>query len=132
MIRAGTVDDLARVGEIQAASAEASQWVVEEYLTYSFVVAEREGSVVGFAVWRAVFAGEWELLNLAVDPAWRGRGIGRELVEALPAGRVFLEVRASNLAARGLYESSGFAVLGVRRGYYQAPSEDGIVMELQK
>jgi ribosomal-protein-alanine N-acetyltransferase len=105
---------------------------VTDYLGYSLVVAEVEGGVVGFAVWRGVGEGEWELLNVAVDPIARGRGVGRALVEALPAGRIFLEVRESNAGARRLYERSGFAVVGRRRGYYQAPAEDGIVMEMQK
>ena len=129
MIRPGLAEDLLRVAEIQAASAEAAQWWVGDY---PFVVAELDGVVAGFAVWRTVGEGEWELLNIAVDPVFRRRGVGRALVGALPPGRIFIEVRESNRAARTLYETSGFSVCGRRRGYYQFPSEDGIVMELQK
>lgn len=129
MIRAGTAEDLEAVERIQKSSPEAAQWAVGDY---PFLVAEREGIVAGFAVWRGVGEGEWELLNLAVDPNYRRRGVGRELVGKLPAGRTFIEVRESNGGARALYESSGFTVIGRRRQYYDNPLEDGIVMELQK
>ena len=78
------------------------------------------------------WGGEWELLNIAVDPAYRRRGVADELLGALPAGRIFIEVRESNAAARALYEGSGFTLIGRRRGYYHLPDEDGIVMALQK
>lgn len=132
MIRVGGAEDLLRVAEIQNASVEAAHWPVADYLPHSFMVAEIDGEVAGFAVWRRIGEAEWEVLNIAVDPVFRRRGAGRELVGALPAGHVFIEVRESNLAARALYEASGFTVSGRRRGYYQAPYEDGIVMELQK
>lgn len=132
MIRAGLASDLERVEAIQKASPEAAQWTVSDYLYYSFVVAEIDGAVAGFAVWRGVDTDEWELLNIAVDPALRGRGLGRALIEALPAGRVFLEVRESNANARRLYEQCGFAVIGKRRRYYQHPAEDGIVLERKR
>ena len=131
-IRAGGFDDLPQVSGIQNASLEAAQWPVADYLSHSFFVAEIAGTIAGFAVWRGVGEGEWELLNIAVDPLFRRRGVGRRLVEALPAGRIFIEVRESNKAARAFYESSGFAASGRRRGYYYSPDEDGIVMELEK
>lgn len=132
VIRAGGIEDLPRVSEIQDSCPEAAQWPVEDYLSHSFFVAEIAGTVTGFAVWRGVGEGEWELLNIAVDPEFRRGGVGRRLMEALPAGRIFIEVRESNGAARALYESSGFAASGRRRRYYYSPDEDGIVMELQK
>lgn len=132
MTRAGTAADLQRVAAIQSASPEASQWPVNDYLQYAFQVAERDGAVAGFSVHRATDVGEWELLNIAVAPEFRRRGVARELLAALPAGRIFIEVRASNAAARTLYETSGFRSIGVRRRYYHSPVEDGIVMELQK
>ena len=132
VIRAGTVADLERIETIQRASPEASQWTVSDYLYYSFVVAEIDGVIGGFAVWRGVDLDEWELLNIAVDPAFRGRGLGRALIDALPAGRVFLEVRESNAHARRLYERCGFVAIGKRRKYYQHPAEDGIVLERKR
>ena len=82
-------------------------------------------------------AGEGELLRIAVDPAVRGRGLGRKLLEAVTetAGEdgiqtIFLEVRESNRAAVNLYRSAGFREIGRRRGYYHNPPEDAILMEL--
>jgi ribosomal-protein-alanine N-acetyltransferase len=91
-------------------------------------------SVVGYTCrWRVT--DEVHLLNVAVHPAWRGRGVGRRLVDAvLQEGRttkartVFLEVRAGNAPARRLYARLGFTELGIRRGYYGV-GQDAIVME---
>jgi ribosomal-protein-alanine N-acetyltransferase len=75
---------------------------------------------------------ELEILQIATQPAKRRRGLSRRLLdavltEAAAAGctAAFLEVRSSNVAARGLYLSAGFAPCGVRRGYYATPSADG-------
>lgn len=99
-----------------------------------FLVATDGGAVIGYAITRLV-GHESELLNIAVDPQWRGRGVGARLLDAAmqrcsSAGgsEMWLEVRASNTSARGLYESRGFAGVGVRRRYYQAPQEDAIVL----
>ncbi len=81
---------------------------------------------------RKIYEGEFELLNIAVAPSHRGRGHARALLAEMPAGRLFLEVRESNQAARALYESVGFRVTGKRKGYYAGPPEDGIVMESEK
>jgi len=82
-----------------------------------------------------VVADELNVHTLAVDPAWRRRGIGRWLLEqALAAGArrgaetAFLEVRQSNWAAFELYKSLGFQVVATRRGYYEAPAEDAFVL----
>ena len=79
---------------------------------------------------------EIHLLNLAVRPEYRRRGLARRLLRAMLAlGRrarvesVFLEVRPSNVEAQGLYRSSGFAVTGRRPGYYE-DGEDAQLMTL--
>jgi ribosomal-protein-alanine N-acetyltransferase len=81
--------------------------------------------------------GTAEVLNLAVVPEFRGRGLGAELLDAgLAAVRarggseVFLEVRASNAVAQALYASRGFRTEGRRRGYYRRPDEDALVLRL--
>lgn len=78
----------------------------------------------GFALAR-VAADEAELLTIAVAPAARRRGLGRQLLARVltaAAGRgarsVFLEVAADNAPARALYAMAGFAEAGRRRGYY--------------
>lgn len=79
----------------------------------------------GFVLGR-VIADEAELLTLAVDPAARRAGLGTALVKdfvatarAHGATRAFLEVAATNQAARALYQAQGFAQAGLRRGYYR-------------
>lgn len=83
-------------------------------------------------------AGECHLLNLCVHPRWQSRGYGSLLLEhgqalATLAGCkvMFLEVRASNLRAVGLYRRHGYREIGCRRDYYRAEQgrEDAIVME---
>ncbi len=97
-------------------------------------VAVRNDAVVGYVLGR-VAAPEGEIVNLAVDPAHRRRGVGRRLLaHALTAlGRagarvVFLEVRESNRAARALYARVGFREVGRRPSYYRAPAEDALVL----
>jgi ribosomal-protein-alanine N-acetyltransferase len=97
-----------------------------------------DGTLAAFAVTQVVLD-EATLFNLAVDPAWQRRGLGRQLLEhlirELEARDVFtlwLEVRASNSAAIALYESLGFNEATVRRNYYPTKEgrEDAIVMAL--
>jgi len=103
----------------------------------ALLVAERAGRVVGYAVlWFA--ADEAELGDMAVLPEARRRGLGRWLLDGAlseaarrGAKRVFLEVRESNVGARGLYELAGFEAVGVRPDYYSEPQEDAILMTLQ-
>jgi ribosomal-protein-alanine N-acetyltransferase len=99
-----------------------------------FLVASDGNSIVGYAV--VLVAGvESELANLAVSRIVQRQGLGRRLLaEAFNRARargceeMYLEVRASNDAAIGLYESSGFKAVGRRARYYARPIEDAIVM----
>jgi len=85
-----------------------------------------------------VVAGEAELLTIAVHPDQRRSGLGGALVDAFVTEArarggesAFLEVAASNTAARALYANCGFAPAGRRRGYYHRPdgtSEDALVL----
>ena len=76
-----------------------------------------------------------DVLTIAVRPGYWGQGIGSALLGALldearrrGCVQVFLEVRADNLRAQGLYQRRGFEEIGVRRGYYQPSGMDAIVM----
>jgi len=90
--------------------------------------------VVGYiCIW--LVSDELHINNLAVHPRWRKRGIARELLRAaLQHGRsggahaAFLEVRASNVAAQGLYRKFRFEPVGVRPRYYTHPVEDAVIM----
>jgi ribosomal-protein-alanine N-acetyltransferase len=81
---------------------------------------------------------ELHILNLATAPVYRRQGIAKRLVltaldQAYGKGarRAFLEVRASNEAAQKLYSDLGFTGSFVRRGYYDMPVEDAVVMTLE-
>jgi ribosomal-protein-alanine N-acetyltransferase len=97
-------------------------------------VARRDGAIVGYCIaW--IVDDEAELANIAVAPSARRAGIGTRLLDDLlravdekGGGTVFLEVREGNAAARALYESRDFRVLGRRKGYYRSPVEDALVM----
>ncbi len=82
--------------------------------------------------------GDGDLARVAVDPLYRRGGVAEQLMEEMwnycntyGFDRVLLEVRESNIGARKLYEKHGFLTLGVRKGYYSKPHEDGIIMEKQ-
>ena len=94
-------------------------------------------TIAGYLIFWFV-ADEMHILNLAVQPEFRRKGIARKLVIAgikracqKGAKRAFLEVRTSNSAAQRLYSDLGFTGVSVRRDYYEAPVEDAVVMTLE-
>jgi ribosomal-protein-alanine acetyltransferase len=105
-----------------------------------YLVARPDGddAIVGYAGLRAGNrGGDGDIQTVAVAPEHRGKGLGRLLVEALLSearerlvSAVFLEVRADNDAARGLYASLGFQEIDRRTGYYQPDGVDALVMTL--
>jgi ribosomal-protein-alanine N-acetyltransferase len=104
---------------------------------HAYLAARTGELLVGYGG-LAVVAGppeaEAEIHTIGVDPAFQGRGIGRALLRGLLAvadtlhATVFLEVRTDNAAARALYESEGFAVVGLRLRYYQPSGADAHTM----
>ena len=97
--------------------------------------AVRAGECVGYLCATALL-GEAEVLRVAVLPTARRQGIARALLrtfaENVPANVIFLEVRASNTAARALYASEGFSETGRRKNYYEKPAEDAVCMRLDR
>ncbi|MBW1942600.1 MAG: ribosomal protein S18-alanine N-acetyltransferase [Deltaproteobacteria bacterium] len=84
-----------------------------------------------------LFDREIQLINIAVHPDEKGKGLGRHLMTrmietGLSKGSqyIWLEVRISNLPAKRLYHRLGFEEIGRRRGYYRETNEDAIVMVL--
>ena len=131
-IRRGGAEYLEAVAAIQQASPGAARWRVADYLEQDFWVAIEGNRVVGFLVARNVAADEREILNLAVAPDFRRKGVARALVDAALGafrGSVFLEVRESNAVALKFYKSLGFKELSRRKGYYDSPVETAIVMK---
>ncbi len=96
--------------------------------------APEEPQIIAFAT--VFFApDEGQIINVATHPDHRRRGAGRMLMEAIEADShrrgfslLSLEVRVSNEAAIGLYQTYGFEKAGVRKGFYTAPREDAYVM----
>ena len=102
--------------------------------TACFLVAECGGETAGYAGMHCILE-EAYVANVAVDPRFRRRGAGRQLMQALErealargAATLSLEVRVSNESAIRLYRSCGFEKIGVRRGMYEQPKEDGLIM----
>lgn len=84
-----------------------------------------------------IMAGEAEILKLSVAAHARKKGIGYHLLDfALSCckkkgvAECYLELRASNNAARNLYEKRGFSIVGTRKNYYAGPVEDAMMMRL--
>lgn len=99
-----------------------------------YYVYEQEERILGYCNLR-LLAGEGEVQRIAVLPDFRRMGLARKMMEVMVeyarenrAASISLEVRASNLPARNLYETYGFVEEAVRRGYYHNPSEDAIIM----
>ena len=134
-------EDLTSILEIAAASPEAAQWSAESYAAsldsgiQGWVSADENG-ILGFLLVRRA-AGEMEILNLAVSPNSRRKGLGSQLLlQALlwaqqnQVVKIHLEVRSSNSVAIKFYESHRFCSSGFRRNYYSNPSEDAVLLSL--
>lgn len=101
---------------------------------YLFLVAEKEGVVVGYAgLFRVLDEGD--ITNIVIDEKCRGCGLGKKLTSALLTEggklgiRAFtLEVRVSNHAAIRIYEELGFIKEGIRKRFYEKPIEDALIM----
>ncbi|MDY3251072.1 MAG: ribosomal protein S18-alanine N-acetyltransferase [Candidatus Choladocola sp.] len=99
-----------------------------------YLTVRADNRVIGYCGLLQSFE-EADITNVAVSPAYRGRGVGyRMLSELMEAGktrgieRYTLEVRISNQAALALYEKLGFASVGVRKNFYEKPKEDAVIM----
>lgn len=99
-----------------------------------WLIAEEEGTVLGYVGSQTVLD-ETDMMNIAVRPECRRRGIAAaligELVNQLRAHGshvLRLEVRESNVPAIALYESMGFTQLGLRKNYYRNPKENALIL----
>ena len=100
----------------------------------SLAALDDDGSVIGYLV-ISKHVDAWHVMNVAVAPAHRRRGVASALIARLlevtrsdaERGHT-LEVRVSNVGAIALYERFGFQRRGVRRGYYTDNREDAVIM----
>jgi ribosomal-protein-alanine N-acetyltransferase len=141
LLRPATEDDLNQVVRIERLCF-ADPWTEESFrrllagLPAIFLVAvfPPQQTIAGYLV--AFSVGEdAEVLNVAVEPDFRGKGLAGQMLDAVLielGGRgvrtAFLEVRESNRAALALYASRGFAEIGRRQRYYRRPVEDALVL----
>jgi [ribosomal protein S18]-alanine N-acetyltransferase len=138
--------------ELERETPNVAHWTPEQYQariagsesrsagSFSLVAQEQlqaAARVIGFLVAHQVDK-EWELENLVVAENARRRGVGFRLATKLVdrvreanGTAIFLEVRESNRAARGLYRKLGFEESGRRKGYYPNPPEDAILCRIK-
>ena len=99
-----------------------------------WLVAVEDDRVAGYVGSQSVM-GESDMMNVAVHPDFRRRGVAEKLVLELVATLakqdnhcLTLEVRSSNVSAISLYEKLGFAQIGLRKNYYRNPKEDALIL----
>lgn len=135
-MKAHHVSQVAELEKLCFSAPWSANSIAHELTTdYSFwLVAEDDGAVVGYIGSQIVFP-EADVMNVAVRPEYRRRGVGQILVEALSTHlrnidceSLTLEVRASNAPAIALYEKLGFAQVGRRPNYYRNPKEDALIL----
>lgn len=143
-IRPATIDDVDAIWAIEASVFGADAWshdMMREELGADhrnyLVLTDASDEIIGYGGLLAV-GGDGDIQTIALTPEARGQGLGRCIMDSLlDAGAdrgvraVFLEVRADNPVAQGMYASMGFAEIGVRPHYYQPGSVDAIVMKLE-
>ena len=138
-IRPATTADVAAMRRIEAQAPTAAHWSESEYERIfagnppRLALVIHDDTVQGFLIANQI-GPEWELENIAVASGARRRGLASallghflDMVKQRGSESVFLEVRASNAAARALYAKYGFAATGLRRNYYQYPDEDAVL-----
>jgi [ribosomal protein S18]-alanine N-acetyltransferase len=137
-----TKDDAARCAELESLlfggddpwPARAFRAELDAGHTH-YAAARADGKLVGYAGIARLGRHEpfeYEIHTIGVDPEYQGRGIGRRLLDEVLGhagdGVVFLEVRTDNDPAIGLYTSSGFVVVGLRKRYYRVSGADAYTM----
>ncbi|MBD5133874.1 MAG: ribosomal protein S18-alanine N-acetyltransferase [Clostridiales bacterium] len=138
-----TPDHLLRVAALERICFPADPWseglfraALDSPHTAILLAEGEDGTILGYAV-LSVILDEGNLDNIAVAPDHRRQGVADALLGALTGfGRerlsvLMLEVRSSNAPAIALYEKHGFAAVGRRKNYYDAPREDALLMTLE-
>jgi ribosomal-protein-alanine acetyltransferase len=143
-LRVATPADLDAIMLIENRSFPSDAWSAESMAAElasphgRYLVDEHEGVIIGYGGVRALQgSADADIQTIALDAEHRGGGRGRALLRALldaaadrGAREVFLEVRADNPTAEGLYLSEGFEEIGRRPHYYQPDDVDAVVMRV--
>lgn len=142
MIRPMQESDLPKILEIEHACFP-TPWAPQSFVSelrdneYArYFCLEHEGKIIGYmGLWFILEEGH--ITNVAIAPGYQGMGRGEYLMRSVielmvkeGMERMTLEVRASNMAAQGLYGRIGFVTAGVRKGYYSDNREDALIMWL--
>ncbi|QHQ59922.1 ribosomal protein S18-alanine N-acetyltransferase [Anaerocolumna sedimenticola] len=142
LIREMQEKDLLRVHEMEC-SIFSKPWTVNDFKNSIqnrqniYLVVEEEDQIIAYCgLWGV--AGEGQINNVAVKKSLRGRGIGHAMLSALIGqgkkkglGAFTLEVRVSNESAIALYHKLDFKDAGIRKNFYEEPTEDALIMWLQ-
>jgi|SRR5271156_171166 len=140
-VRPLEIRDIHSILAIQAACPEIAQWNASDYerATQGEMAGWVSAAVVvaGFLVARRV-AADVEILNFAVRPDARHRGVGAALLQStldwarsFSAEQAILEVRSTNETALRFYEHHKFQIVGRRRSYYSSPADDALLLTLR-
>lgn len=143
VLRRATADDVPAIAAHEQRIFQEDAWsedLVRQEIAgqhRAYLVLERAGAIVGYGG-ALVVGGDGDIQTIAVTDEVRGTGQGRRLFDALleaarrlGARRIFLEVRADNPTAIGMYERSGFVEIGRREKYYRHDGVDAIIMLLE-
>jgi ribosomal-protein-alanine N-acetyltransferase len=131
-IRSAVESDYPAIARIQSRCPETAQWPLGDYSGYPLLLALVDNKAAGFCSWRQSAPDEAEILNIAVDPGCRRRGIGSALLRAVcerAHGPIFLEVAEPNSPAIALYRKHGWESAGLRPGYYDHGAVNAVVMK---
>ncbi|MFO7660590.1 MAG: ribosomal protein S18-alanine N-acetyltransferase [Candidatus Cloacimonadaceae bacterium] len=133
-------DDLDAVYKIETETFS-NPWLREFFeigLQHDSFVAEKDNEIAGYICALQVLD-ECTITNIAVRTQNRRQGIAvymiknvEEMMDKRDVRYYYLEVRASNVAAQALYHKLGYGKVGIRKDYYHHPTEDAIVMSLDK
>lgn len=138
-IRKMTQKDVSQAAALEAANfsmpwSEAAFYEQLEKNNAIYMVAEKDDRIIGLCGLTESF-GEADICNVSVDRDYQNRGVAttmlRDLMEEGSRKGIHaytLEVRAGNAAAIHLYEKLGFMREGLRRGFYEHPREDAVIM----
>jgi len=139
IIRPMEIKDIVQVAAIEK-DIFSVPWSANSFIEASqnenniYLVCALNDEVTGYCgLWTVL--GEGDVTNVAVSKKHRGKGYGRALLKELEnrgrkkdVSKYFLEVRQSNIIAFKLYLSLGYEKIGIRKNFYERPSEDAVIM----